>query len=509
MNSPINQDTLIIARELLSFLLDRVHPDGYLGDGDRDVLTHHLLLVVRAWRNESLRGVEDRAVDALVNLEDYREEKETDFNPFKLISFVDLNRADLTDYVQLKMRALRKYHCPADGYAVLQLGFTLSGDVAATFPTLVATETLLKEGSAESIEIAERSLRWSRKQIDANVVYENVHSVTGFAAYVARLYEKKTNKTEFKDWSDTLLGRVLEAQDAGLWRPVQESEKEQEYDKYQSAYLFYDLAQLHNLGAGAVTTPGIESFLKRLTTDFFEGDTMADPQQAVLLPATILRGLALLIPEEEKAEICRGVFDRCVRQSAALTQSMAHLQVRQQQYEGWMKEFVEKRFLPINPSLFDAREVQQKSNQVFVLMPFGEKTWYFDLRGHLQTVDYDFDRPYRSIIEPAIKELGLKSIRADDIYASGLFMQKIWRQILESHLVIADLTSWNPNVLYELGIAHTIGKPVVLLTQDERYVPADLRAIEYILYSRDLGNEKELQEKLTQMIQSVLNKNAA
>jgi predicted nucleotide-binding protein len=79
-------------------------------------------------------------------------------------------------------------------------------------------------------------------------------------------------------------------------------------------------------------------------------------------------------------------------------------------------------------------------------------------------------------------------------------MEKIWCQINESLLIIADLTSSNPNVLYELGVAHTLGKPIIMMTQDECYVPTDLKAIDYIRYDRDIGSEEELQKQLKKAI---------
>ena len=75
-------------------------------------------------------------------------------------------------------------------------------------------------------------------------------------------------------------------------------------------------------------------------------------------------------------------------------------------------------------------------------------------------------------------------------------MEKIWRQILESSLFIADMTSANANFLYELGVANTLGKSVIILTQDDRYVPTDLKAIEYVRYRSQAGYEEEFKNRL-------------
>ena len=61
-------------------------------------------------------------------------------------------------------------------------------------------------------------------------------------------------------------------------------------------------------------------------------------------------------------------------------------------------------------------------------------------------------------------------------------MADVWRGIYGPRLVIADCTGKNPNLFYEIGMAHTIGKPVILITQKQQDVPFDLQATRYIRY---------------------------
>jgi hypothetical protein len=62
-------------------------------------------------------------------------------------------------------------------------------------------------------------------------------------------------------------------------------------------------------------------------------------------------------------------------------------------------------------------------------------------------------------------------------------MTKVWQCICAAELVLADCTENNPNVLYEIGIAHTVGKKVAIITRSEEDVPSDIRHIDNIPYS--------------------------
>lgn len=105
----------------------------------------------------------------------------------------------------------------------------------------------------------------------------------------------------------------------------------------------------------------------------------------------------------------------------------------------------------------------------FVMQPFG---------GHLGGY-------YESIFKPAIEQAGLTPVRADDeIFATGKIMDQVWRGIRSASVLIAELTSKNPNVFYELGLAHALEKPVVLVSSNEDDVPFDLRHIRVILYDQ-------------------------
>lgn len=90
---------------------------------------------------------------------------------------------------------------------------------------------------------------------------------------------------------------------------------------------------------------------------------------------------------------------------------------------------------------------------------------------------------YRLIYEPAITKAGLKPVRADsEIFTTGKIMDQVWSGINAAKVLVAELTSRNPNVFYELGIAHALRKPVVLISATEDDVPFDVRHIRVIYY---------------------------
>jgi len=105
----------------------------------------------------------------------------------------------------------------------------------------------------------------------------------------------------------------------------------------------------------------------------------------------------------------------------------------------------------------------------FTVMPFGG---YFN--------DY-----YKRIYKPAIAEAGLVPTRADDLSRSSAIINDIWSFTKKAKIVLADLTGQNPNVFYELGLAHALAKPVVLIASSIDDVPFDLRALRVLIYDNN------------------------
>ncbi|MGJ9412210.1 hypothetical protein ACHAAC_05815 [Aeromicrobium sp. CF4.19] len=93
---------------------------------------------------------------------------------------------------------------------------------------------------------------------------------------------------------------------------------------------------------------------------------------------------------------------------------------------------------------------------------------------------------YETVFRPAIEQAGLSAVRADaEIFGTGKIIDQIWRGIQHATVLVAELTTKNPNVFYELGLAHASKKPVILVSSNEDDVPFDLRHIRTIFYDKN------------------------
>jgi len=126
----------------------------------------------------------------------------------------------------------------------------------------------------------------------------------------------------------------------------------------------------------------------------------------------------------------------------------------------------------------------------FVMMPFADP-----IGGY-----------YKAIYESAITKAGLRPVRADDeIFATGKIIDQVWSGITAAKVLVAELTGRNPNVFYELGLAHALNKPVVLVSSNQSDVPFDLQHIRVIYYDmRDPFWGEKLIAKVSENIVSAL-----
>src|SRR5260370_3627433 len=98
---------------------------------------------------------------------------------------------------------------------------------------------------------------------------------------------------------------------------------------------------------------------------------------------------------------------------------------------------------------------------------------------------FDADRDLKREIDRGIVEGGFVGLRMEDLSGPGLLPSVLWQTLKNARCVIADLTGRNPNVYYELGLAHAIGKPTVLITASIEDVPFDLQHLRIIRYDRN------------------------
>jgi HEAT repeat protein len=117
----------------------------------------------------------------------------------------------------------------------------------------------------------------------------------------------------------------------------------------------------------------------------------------------------------------------------------------------------------------------------------------------------DLDELYSQTIKPVVERTKVfECLRADEIYGPRPIMRDIWDSIQAAALIVADLTGRNPNVLYELGLAHAIQKPVVLLAQTIDDIPFDLKQVRILVYRNTTQGRQHLQNELAKTLRAFL-----
>jgi hypothetical protein len=139
--------------------------------------------------------------------------------------------------------------------------------------------------------------------------------------------------------------------------------------------------------------------------------------------------------------------------------------------------------MAVTPSFGRPNNPDEKID-VFVLMPFKAK----------------MEKVYTNHIKKVGDELGLVIRRADEIFAPRPFMEKVWDGICAAQLILADCTEKNANVFYEIGMAHTVGKKVVLITRSDKDIPSDIKHFDYIPYIYDPEGVETLINKLKEFL---------
>jgi hypothetical protein len=113
-----------------------------------------------------------------------------------------------------------------------------------------------------------------------------------------------------------------------------------------------------------------------------------------------------------------------------------------------------------------------------------------------------FGEVYKTL-QAASSEAGLRCRRADDIWEHPAVIQDVVSLIDKSRIVICDCTDRNANVFYEIGIAHTLGREVILITQAEADIPFDLRHFRFLKYLNNSEGRAELQSKLSKRLKDL------
>ena len=112
--------------------------------------------------------------------------------------------------------------------------------------------------------------------------------------------------------------------------------------------------------------------------------------------------------------------------------------------------------------------------------------------------------PVYEAIQSACEDHKLQTLRVNEIYHPKPIISDIFSTIMQSQLVICDLSGRNPNVLYETGLAHALNRDVIMIVQNKDDIPFDLQHVRYFPYLLNGEGLKKLSEELSASIQAAL-----
>ncbi|HEX7239732.1 MAG TPA: hypothetical protein VF263_05675 [Longimicrobiaceae bacterium] len=198
------------------------------------------------------------------------------------------------------------------------------------------------------------------------------------------------------------------------------------------------------------------------------------------------------VPENQTSHVLRGALEDG-EETPKLRTSQQWAKIQMALNMKWLGvPNINSEFSMLVQPFFGAPIALPAQSDVFVLMPFSKS----------------FEPVYTDHIRKVAESLNLSCMRADDLFTSHDLMSDIWSGICGAGVIVADCTGRNPNVFYELGLAHSVGKPVIIITQSAEDIPADIRSIRYIHYSYTPRGMAQFEEVLSKTIHTTMQLNA-
>lgn len=151
--------------------------------------------------------------------------------------------------------------------------------------------------------------------------------------------------------------------------------------------------------------------------------------------------------------------------------------------------------MQVNP-IFKAKDITVDPNMCFCVLPFNSD--------RLELFD--------EVIKPELeKEFGISVIRSGNIFEPNLnIMETIWTYINQAAFILVDISDKNPNVFYELGICHTLGKNVITLCDEESYhkdyndkLPFDIISMNTIFYKNSGAGPSKMVEQIIKNVKAI------
>jgi hypothetical protein len=114
-----------------------------------------------------------------------------------------------------------------------------------------------------------------------------------------------------------------------------------------------------------------------------------------------------------------------------------------------------------------------------------------------------YDTFYREVIQSQAAASGFDVVRIDEKGGPGIIFQDIQREIEQVEIVIAEITPVNANVFYELGYAHALGKPTILLARRDAVLPFDIQSFRVFFYNDSIGGKAEVERNLRKHLDAI------
>jgi len=126
--------------------------------------------------------------------------------------------------------------------------------------------------------------------------------------------------------------------------------------------------------------------------------------------------------------------------------------------------------------------------RVFVVMQFSEP----------------YKQLYSEVIGPVARQFELEASHVGEVFGPGIILNDIVQGIIEAKIVIAEVTPPNQNVFYELGYAHALGKPTILLAERGKQLPFDITGYRCLFYDNTIGGKRQVEEALRKHLEAIM-----
>jgi hypothetical protein len=137
---------------------------------------------------------------------------------------------------------------------------------------------------------------------------------------------------------------------------------------------------------------------------------------------------------------------------------------------------------------FSGFSVDSRPGKLFVVMQFSEP----------------YEQLHKEVIKPVAEDFKLQAYHAGEVFGPGIILQDIAQSIADAKVVIAEITPANQNVFYEIGYAHALGKPTILLAERDKQLPFDVSGYRVLFYNNTIGGKKQVEEGLRKHLEAIL-----